>query len=339
MYLRNFLTTFFTLFLLFTFANAEGAKVGKFLGGKTAPMPSWFKESFLDLNEDIEELAQENKKLIVFAHQDNCPYCHLFITKNLADEKLKEKILKDFAIVEFNMFGDREMVDIDGSEYTEKEFVIKHKIQFTPTILFFNEEAKQILRLNGYSNIKDFNKALDFVNKKLYKIMSYKEYLIKDKKGKLIAEPDLFKESKNFIRTKESKKMAIFFESSNCIDCQTLHNSLLRDKTTRELLKKIDLYQVDVNSTKSVATPKRVITKVKDWTNSLNITYTPTIIFFDENAEEIIRVESLFKNFHFQTIVDYVVSDAYKEEKEFQRYLTKRANAIREKGIDVNIWE
>ncbi len=64
--------------------------------------------------------------------------------------------------------------------------------------------------------------------------------------------------------------------------------------------------------------------KIKDWTETLNITHIPTIIFFDENAKEIIRVESSFKNSHFQTIVDYVVSDIYKEKKEFQRYLYHR---------------
>lgn len=62
------------------------------------------------------------------------------------------------------------------------------------------------------------------------------------------------------------KKMAIFFESTNCEDCKILHNTLLKDKTTRKLLKKIDLFQVDMNSKKSVVTPQRIITKVKDWT-------------------------------------------------------------------------
>lgn len=340
MYLKKFITYIFTISLLFTTLQAQDSKTGKFIGGKDTTMPSWFKESFLDLGEDIEELAEENKQLIVFLHQANCPYCHLFVTKNLSDKKTKEKIQKNFEIVDLNMFGDRELVDVDEEEYTEKEFAIKHKVQFTPTILFFNKEGTQILRLNGYTNIDNFNKALDFVKDESYKLMTYKEYIVKDsKKAKLIEEPDLFKNSKNFIRNKNSKKMAIFFESSNCVDCQTLHNKLLRDKTTRELLKKMDLYQVDMNSTKSVATPQKQILKIKEWTKNLNITHTPTVIFFDENANEIIRIESMFKNFHFQTIVDYVVSDEYKKEKEFQRYLTKRANAIREKGIDVNIWE
>jgi len=53
----------------------------------------------------------------------------------------------------------------------------------------------------------------------------------------------------------------------------------------------------------------------------------------------LLRSPSLFKTFHFQSIIDYVVSDAFKTEKEFQRYLTIRAHDIREKGIDVDIWK
>lgn len=320
--------------------QAEDKKHGKFLGGKESIKPSWFMESFLDFGEDIEELASNDKKLILYVHQANCPYCHLFVTKNLTNEKLKQKIIDNFAVVDINMFGDREVTDIDGETYTEKEYAIKHKVQFTPTLIFFDEKGKQQLRLNGYQNIKDLNTAIDYMKNDRYKLMPYKEYLVGNQKNAiLISEPDLFTPSKNFMRGSDAKKMAIFFESDNCNKCETLHEKLLKDKETRTLLKQIDNFQVDMNSSKSIVTPQRVITKVKDWTNALNITHTPTVIFFDEKGEEIIRVESLFKNFHFQTIVDYVVSDAYKEEKEFQRYLTKRANAIREKGIDVNIWE
>lgn len=340
MHLKKLIITIFTITLFISTIQAEDTKTGKFIGGKQTTMPAWFTNSFLDFGEDIEELASQNKNLLLFVHQDNCPYCNLFVTKNLANEKIKQKIVENFGVVDINMFGSRELNDVDGEDYTEKEYALKHKIQFTPTLIFFDKEAKQVLRLNGYANIKNLNSALDFVKNKRYKLMSYKEYLVEhDKKSKLIAEPDLFKKSKNFMRIEGSKKMAIFFESGVCSECEPLHNKLLKDKTTRSLLKQIDVYQVDMHSSKSIVTPQKVITKVKDWTDKLSITHTPTVIFFDEKGEEIIRIESLFKNFHFQTIVDYAVSGAYKEEKEFQRYLTKRANAIRAKGIDVNIWD
>lgn len=340
MYLKKFIIILFSLLLLFSTLQGEDKKTGKFLGGKNTTMPSWFSNSFLDFSEDIEELASQNKNLILFVHQDNCPYCNLFVTKNLANQKIKQKIVENFGVVDINMFGSRELTDVDGEDYTEKEYAIKYKIQFTPTLIFFDKEGNQLLRLNGYANIKNLNSALDYIKNKRYKLMSYKDYLVEhDKRTKLIPEPDLFKDSKNFMRAEDSKKMAIFFESGVCSECEPLHNKLLKDKITRDLLKQIDVYQVDMHSSKSIVTPQKVITKIKDWANKLNISHTPTVIFFDEKGEEIIRIESMFRNFHFQTIVDYAVSDAYKDEKEFQRYLTKRANAIRAKGIDVNIWE
>jgi len=341
MYLKKNLIALFTMLLFISVLYAESPKIGEFSGTKQTTMPSWFMNSFLDFSEDIESLAKEDKRLMLFVEQDSCPYCHAFVTKNLSHTKTKERVQKHFGVIDLNMFGDREVIDTDGEEFTEKEFAKKHNIQFTPTIIFFDENKKQILRLNGYIDIPQFNLALDYIKDKKETSLTFQEYLLQNKKQKsaLISEPGFFKELKNFMRVKDSKKIAIFFESSNCDNCEILHNKLLKDKTTRELLKKIDLVQVDINSKEAIVSPDKMVYNIKDWITILNITHTPTIIFFDEKANEIMRIEAMFKNFHFQSIVDYVVSDAYKTESEFQRYLTKRADKIREKGIDVNIWD
>jgi len=325
------------------FLYAQDSQTGKILGGKQSTMPSWFMNSFLELSDDIDELASQDKRLMVFVEQDGCPYCHAFITKNLQDKTTKDKLQKHFGVIAINMFGSKEMVDTDGQTLTEKEFALKHKIQFTPTLIFYNEEGEQILRLNGYVDIPQFNLALDYVIGKRERDLTYKQFLSNNyenkKDAKLIEEKDLFKKSKNFMRTEGSNKMAIFFETPACKQCEVLHDTLLKDKLTRDLLKKIDVYQVDLNSSNSIVNPHKMIVKIKDWADELNITHIPTVIFFDEKGEEIVRVEAILKNYHFQSIVDYVASDAFKEEKEFQRYLTKRTDAIRAKGIDVDIWE
>lgn len=328
--------------VIISFSNAQEKPYGKFIGAKESITPSWFYASFLDLNEDISDATSNNKRVILYVSQNNCPYCHKFVNENLKDEKTVQKIKSNFNMINIDMFGNNEIIDTNGNSYIEKEFAIKHKIQFTPTLIFYDENSKEILRLNGYVDIRKFNIALDYAKDKKEKELVYKEYLSNQlslSKNKELIKSELFTSNKNFSRNKNSKEMAIFFESPNCDECETLHNKLLKDKTTLTLLKKLELNRVDINSLKSVITPKKFIKKVKDWTNELNITNTPTIIFFDEKGDEIIRVEGMLKNFHFQSIVDYVASSAYKEDKEFQRYLTKRANSIREKGIDVNIWD
>jgi thioredoxin-related protein len=85
--------------------------------------------------------------------------------------------------------------------------------------------------------------------------------------------------------------------------------------------------------------PDKLISYTNDFMEDLEINNTPTIVFFDTQGKEIIRIDSLYKMFHMQTIFDYVISGAYKNEKEFQRYLTKRSRAIRQQGIDVDIWK
>lgn len=316
---------------------------GKILGGKDTTMPSWFVNSFMDISEDISELADKNKRLILFVHQANCPYCHRFVTRNLEDKDTKKKIDEHFGVVSLNMFGAVEVTDTNGESYSEKEFARKHKIQFTPTLIFFNEEGKQILRLNGYMPVEKFNIALDYVKDKKEKTLSYNEYIeqranSKPKAAKVQKDPN--EPPKYEIKGLFTKPTALFFESVNCTEeCTKIHDLFLSDKVISELLPKIDIVSIDVNSKRKILTPDNKRIAVKDWVKDLKITYNPSVIFFDTEGKEIIRIESSFKKFHTQTIVDYVASGAFKDEPEFQRYLTKRANGIRARGIDVNIWE
>ena len=46
-------------------------------------------------------------------------------------------------MVQYNMFGDEEVIDLNGDELTEKTAARKWRIVFTPTIMFLPEEAPQ----------------------------------------------------------------------------------------------------------------------------------------------------------------------------------------------------
>jgi thioredoxin-related protein len=37
-------------------------------------VPAWFKETFLDIREDVREAAAEGKRLLLYFGQDGCPY-------------------------------------------------------------------------------------------------------------------------------------------------------------------------------------------------------------------------------------------------------------------------
>ena len=82
-------------------------KVGEFLGSKNATHPAWFKESFLDLEEDIAEATENNKRLVIYFWQPGCPYCDQLWTDNFAEQKVVDEFRGNFDVVALNMWGDR----------------------------------------------------------------------------------------------------------------------------------------------------------------------------------------------------------------------------------------
>ena len=120
--------------------------------GKTAenilPMPEkneegvytqpWFFESFLDLREDILESKNQGKHLAILWEQRGCPYCKETHIINLRVPEIVNYIKKNFNIIQLNLWGDREVIDLDGEVTTEKKLARKYRIQFTPTMQFFS---------------------------------------------------------------------------------------------------------------------------------------------------------------------------------------------------------
>ena len=66
--------------------------VGKFLGAKPTEYPAWFKDSFLDLEEDVQEARDSGKRVMLFFHQHGCPYCNVMVERNLAQKDIEEKV-------------------------------------------------------------------------------------------------------------------------------------------------------------------------------------------------------------------------------------------------------
>lgn len=320
-------------------------KEGEYLGAKTATHPEWFKESFLDLEEDIIDAAEKNKRLVVYFWQPGCPYCSQLWEDNFSQQKIVDTFRSNFEIVALNMWGDREVVSVAGNNYSEKSFAEALQIKYTPTLLFFDENKKVVHQLNGYIPPKDFKMSLEYVSGKHESKQTFGKFSLA-KKEKQMKEGELHKEdfftrdNLNLNRKKKSveKYLAVFFEGKNCKDCDLLHEKTLHDKTTRDLVRQFDTIQLDRFSDTAVITPDGEETSAKDWANQLNISYLPAILFFDLKGREVMRIDTQMRTFHVQSVFDYVITDAYKTELNFQRYISARADKIREQGIDVDIW-
>ena len=340
------LLTILNLFVFTSIAQAAAVGPGKgaFLGSMQTEYPAWFKQGFMEFNEDIKEAAKEGKRLMIVFTQPGCPYCNAFVERNLSQKNIEQKVRKNFDSIAINMWGDREVTYTDGKQYTEKTISKKLKVQFTPTVLIFNEAGKVILRLNGYLPPRRFNVALDYVIKRQETKMSYRAYvkanLPPGKSGGLNKQDFLMKGAIDLStkKGKRSKPFAVLFEQKHCPSCDILHNKIFADKLTRKVLKKFDVAQLDMWSNDTLITPDGTRTTAKLWAKSLDIKYAPSLIIFNPEGKEIIRSEAFFKVFHVQGMLAYVLDKDYIKEPSFQRYLSARATQFQEQGKDVDIW-
>jgi thioredoxin-related protein len=330
------------LLLLLIPLQASLASEGVFYGAIPSEKPDWFKESFLEFEDDVAEAAAAGRRVMLYFHQDGCPYCARLVEENFTDPELKAFIIENFDGITLNMWGDRAVVSVAGQDFTEKSFAAALQVQYTPTLVFLDENGQVALRLNGYYPPQDFRAALDYVARKLEQKLSFAQYRLDAMaagSGPLIDE-DFYLDQLDMekIIAVSNKPLAVYFEAPDCAECTTMHSRILSDEATRKLVRQADNIQLNVASSQQITTPAGERTTVKQWARELGIAYTPSVVFFDDSGKEVMRISAFLKTFHFQSVYAYVLDKAYLEEPEFQRYISARADHIREAGFDTDIW-
>lgn len=324
------------------YAKKEGALEAGMVNPGYVEQPQWFKQSFLDLNEDITEASENGKRLMIYFYQDGCPYCKKLLQDNFGQRAIAEKTRNNFDVVSLNIWGDRD-VSLGEITTTEKDFAERLKVMYTPTLIFFNEEGKAVLRANGYYQPQKFDAALDYVLQRKDKTQSFREYLAsvgaaKQSQGKLHTDVANLQAPYDFSKNNDKYRL-VMFEQKQCKECDELHLDILQRDESKQQLKKFDVAVLDMWSDDKLTHPDGQEMAVKDWARELNIQYAPSLVYFDPQGNEVFRSDGYLRTFHVQSIMEYVSTGAYKTQPNFQRYIDNRAHDLREQGIEVDLMD
>lgn len=326
-------------FISFSYALSADANTtqGKVSGGIAYSTPDWFKESFLDIKEDVTEAEQANKHVMLFFHLENCPYCAQMLEDSFNKEPLKSYIQTHFDVIAINIRGDREVALTEDQSLLEKELAKELKIQYTPTILFLDAANKPIQRLNGYRSPEQFEPILKFVAHKAYQSQTLTEYLDKNATQTLYEFKDngLFQAITDFSTVKTP--LAVVFEDQRCKDCEYLHTKLLTREDVLQEFKAFTVVRLDANSSDEIIDIDGNKTTPKTWAETLSLDYRPGMVLFDQ-GKEVTRMDGLLYGYHFRELLRYVSSKAY-ESLGFHPYLGKRQAELLEQGININMSE
>jgi thioredoxin-related protein len=271
-------------------------------------VPAWFTESFLDLREDVAEAAKDGKRLMLYFMQDGCPYCKQLVSVNFRDPKIVEKTRRHFMPVAVNIWGDREVTATDGRRMAEKKFAAMLKIQFTPTLVFFDEKGGVAHRINGYLPPDAFYAALDSAI------------------GAAPAATGPFGKPLDLRRKSGSKPLALLLLSPGCDACDELERNL-KHAEVRAQLARFEL--VRASNPAAVLTAEGAVT--------VQSAYLPSLVFY-AGGREVFRTEAYLRTFHLASVLDYVASGSYAREPSFQRFVQARAERMRSRGERVDLW-
>ena len=337
MVLLRYFILFFTL-TTFTSGSVHAALVDESVDGpavndeavrQPVHYPAWFQLSFLNLREDLDEALRYGKRgLIAYFGQHDCAYCSALIEKNLALPDIEKYTRRYFDVVAIDIHGDEAVTDMEGEEMSEREFAELHEVDFTPTLLFYDADGNEAMRLRGYYPPYKFRAALEYVADAHYRNESFRDYLER-------ADPPMAFESgglneQEFFsmppyaldrsRLPAAVPLAVFFEQGECHACDILHTTPLANAEIQQLLKGFESVQLNIWADTPVITPAGKHTTSRAWAQELGLFYTPSVLFFDEQGAEILRVDSVVGFYRLRKVLDYISSGAYKRGITLQRY-------------------
>ena len=326
-------------------AAGPGAELhGGFINPGFHEKPEWFKNSFLDLREDVAEATAEGKRIMLFFYQDGCPYCARLLNVNFSQKALVEKTRQRFVVIALNIWGDREVTDLQGRTLTEKDLASNLKVMYTPTLIFLDPNGVNVLRLNGYYPPHQFEAALDYAAGLHDAQFTFRDHLHKVKpepaSGVLHRSPEQLPLPLDLSsREVSAKPLLVLMEQKECRSCDELHGDILRRPTIAASLEQFDVALVDVWSNDALTTPEGELLKAVDWAKRKQVYYTPSLLFFDRQGREVFRTDAMLKAFHVHAAMDYVLSEAYLEQPNFQRFIQTRADTMRAQGMEPDLMQ
>lgn len=326
--------------LMLTVAGPAGAETapGKLKGGVNYTLPAWFKVSFLNFREDIEEARKQGRHVMVFLHLSQCPYCARMLEENFVSGDNRGFMQKHFDVIGVNIRGNEEVTWIDGVTYTEQELARQLKVVATPTIVFLDPDNNKVLQLTGYRDPRALRLALDYVQGKNYRNQSFAAYLAAGDKPAIYALRDHAQFSKATNFKGYQKPLAILFEDRQCAECARFHDKTLNHPEVLVEMKKFQFVRLDTDSNAPVITPDGKTTTPGEWAKALDLSYRPAMVLFDE-GREIFRVDGRLYHFHFKETLRYVSGGYYKRYPTLSAYNVARRDELLNQGIDIDYAE
>ncbi len=321
--------------LLLTAKAAETATRGSITGGVAHEAPDWFKESFLDIADDVDDATDAGKHVLLFFQLNDCPYCDRMLAECFQAEPLRGYIQQHFDTIAINVRGDRDIAFNEEISVTEKELSDILKVAATPAILFLDQDNKTVVRVNGYRAPERFRQVLEFVATKSYQTTRLGAYL----QARLDDDVYQLRPNPLFSKTRDLSSidgpLMLIFEDGSCYDCNEFHDGILAHELVRKEIEAFTIVRLDASSTETIIDVFGNKTTPAELARQHEMIYRPGVLAFDD-GNLVRRHDSLTFPHHFKESMRYVAGKHY-QETDYQSYSQQRTEELLAAGVVIDL--
>ena len=304
----------------------------------TAEYPGWFLESFLNLQDDLENAAANGKQgLIVVFSTAGCSYCHRLAEETLKNPLVAERLQRDFDALALEIFSDDFMITPQGEEMAIKTFARQLGADFTPAVYFFDLQGQPRLRLVGFTPPDRFLSALRYVPDGHYQDGRFRDFLAAERDAAGAAgSPDipddpLFASPPHMLQRSAAmpsdRPLMVVFDGPDCDECPYLYGTLFKDPALRAQLEQMDVVRLSTDKNTPLITPDGQRTRARDWHAELGLHRTPALVFFEPAGRLVMQSDAQMLRQRLDNTLGYVLEKAYLEGISYQRFARRRAIA------------
>ena len=305
--------------------------------------PAWFKESFLDLSDDLREARASGKKgVMILFGTHGCSYCKLLVDRVFSDPEMQALIQQHFDVIALEMFSDEEIIAPSGSSMRIKHFAELEGAEFSPTVVFYDLNGSRVFRAVGYYPKDRFSRVLAYVLDEAYRTQSFASFLVsRQKSAKIPDNADAAVRSlsseytpiANQSDTEKTKPKLVIFEKEDCEACERFHREVISSERIRSTLRQFYVQRVDIDSLAPVRGPDNRLKHISTWALALGISQVPALVFYGKNNEIVLKTDAKVGRQRMENALGYVLTEAYSRGMTYQRFARNRAIEKRRNSI------
>ncbi len=157
-------------------ADASGLLPAPKLDAEGMYQQPWLAATSGDLRQDLAAATGKGKLLAVMWEQPGCHYCREMHEVNFRQPEIVDYVNQHFQVVQFDLWGDRELVGMDGAAGPMRQVASSAGVRGTPSIQFFDETGKEVFRMPGYAPPAVFHAVFEYVATQGYQDTNFQDW-------------------------------------------------------------------------------------------------------------------------------------------------------------------